>query len=360
LKNSYLTAGISLPNYFRLLRRNKISCRPKYLLRAFFLFQSSLWSSLFALLEHLSFHKKIRNTPVPANPVFIIGHWRTGSTFLHQLMNLDDNLHAPTLFQVAIPDSFLSSYKYYRPLLNKIVEKHRPMDMVRLGMDEPQEDEYAIYRTTCYSPIERLVFPRDSRFFLLERDLFVPQEKQLPDWEKKLTWFFRKLSYKSGKTIVSKNPFNSFRIPELIRLFPKARFIHIYRDPCDIVPSSIHMWDIVQRQNCMNDLGKMPCIDDVITLLDDVWTAIQRDKELLPENAFYELPFEKLEADPMRELKKLYAALNLEFTEELGQKVISYLSELDGFRKNSFQLTIEEREKIRSRLATHMNYYGYK
>ena len=150
MNSNYLTAGIRLPVLLRLLGKNPVSLHPKYLSRLAFLLQSSLWSSIFARLEKARYQKEIEKTRIAESPVFIVGHWRTGSTFLHQLMAKDPALYAPTLFEVAQPECFLSSYNYFRPVFSNFVDKHRPMDNVRLGMNEPQEDEYAIYRMTGF------------------------------------------------------------------------------------------------------------------------------------------------------------------------------------------------------------------
>lgn len=240
-----------------------------------------------------------------------------------------------------------------------MVGKFRPMDRVRLGMDEPQEDEYAVFRITQFSPLEKLVFPNNSSYFLLDLLSFLPENTHLADWEHKLIWYFRKLSLKSGKPVVSKNPFNSLRIRELNKLFPEARFIHIYRHPFDVIPSTIHMWNIVQQQNSLNRSGKKPELDEVITVFDRVLSSIRKEKESFPENKFYEMRFENLESDPVREIGKLYKAFNLNYNNEFEKKVKSFLSELQGFQKNSFQLTGEEKKLIHNRLRHHMEHYGY-
>ena len=43
----------------------------------------------FQLLENIIFSGKIRNQKINPSPVFIIGHWRSGTTFLHQLLSND-------------------------------------------------------------------------------------------------------------------------------------------------------------------------------------------------------------------------------------------------------------------------------
>jgi omega-hydroxy-beta-dihydromenaquinone-9 sulfotransferase len=274
-------------------------------------------------------------------------------------MSLDPNLKAPTLFDVAIPDGFLSSYKFYKPVMRFLVSPHRPMDMVKMGIDEPQEDEYAIFRMTGFSPLERLIFPSSDGYFLNSCDSFLPVGEKLVDWEQSLVLFYKKLYHLSGKTIVSKNPFNSMRINEIRKIFPGARFIHIYRHPFNVIPSTINMFDIVQKQNCLNNKGAKPTIHEVAQVFDHVMTVIRRDLSALPEEHYHEIMFEDLESDPVRSLKTLYQSLNLEFSEEYERKVGVYLSEIKDYRKNEFHLSADEKRNISGLLAHHMEYYRY-
>ncbi|MEI7499412.1 MAG: sulfotransferase [Bacteroidota bacterium] len=360
MKDSYITAGIKLDQLFRLLKRNKLSYTWKNILRLAFLFQSSFWSSFFSLIEKAKFTKALKNEPVPDDPIFIIGHWRTGSTLLHQLMCLDPQLIAPTLFQVALPDSFLVSYPYYRPIFKRIISEHRPMDQVKIGMDEPQEDEYAIYRTTGISPLEDLVFPKSKAYFLLQSDNFIPPDDKLENWQRKIQHFYKKLRLKGKRKIVSKNPFNSYRIQLLYQLFPKAKFIHIHRHPYDVVPSTIHMWDIVQKQNCLNSNAHIPTIDEVLTVIDSVLTTINKDLQILPSDSWAEIRFDELEKNPVPVLQTLYAKLGLQFLPEFEINILNFFYKIQTFKKNGFSLTEEENLIIKYRLKVHMERYGYR
>jgi hypothetical protein len=275
-------------------------------------------------------------------------------------MNLDPNLATPSLFQVAIPDSFLVSHGYYKPIMNALLEKHRPMDMVKLGMDEPQEDEYAIFRITDFSPLERLVFPVKPEYFLNDLDSYLPGNEKLDEWGRNLVNYFSKLHFLTGKRIVSKNPFNSMRIPELIRFFPDAKFIHIYRHPFAVIPSTIHMWDIVQRQNGLNKKIKKPTIEEVTLVFDKILTKIRQDLSSLPREKYVEIKFEDFEANPFFSLQCLYKSLDLEFSEAFVHNIHSGLAELQDYQKNVFHLSFSEKEFIITRLQHHLDYYGYK
>jgi omega-hydroxy-beta-dihydromenaquinone-9 sulfotransferase len=321
--------------------------------------QSACWSSLFEVIENSRFRRKIEGTSHPVSPLFIIGHWRTGSTLLHQSLQIDRNMITPTLFQVAEPGCFLSTYGYYRPILNLLLPENRPMDQVKLGMDEPQEDEYALYRLTGFSPLERIVFPASPKYFLMDYPGFVPAGAELEEWKRQLVFFFKKLSFGKTGTLVSKNPFHSLRIKELLALFPDARFIHIYRHPFDVISSSLHLWKIVYQQNCLNRNGAPPSLEDVTAFLDHLWTVVREDLQAVaPENR-YEMKFENLEKDPFHEISGLYSYFGFPMGDPLKEDLRSFFHELEAYQKNRFHLAEEEKDVIRKRLSAHMEYFGY-
>ncbi len=233
------------------------------------------------------------------------------------------------------------------------------MDQVKLGMDEPQEDEYAIYRLTNHSPLERLVFPINSRYFLRNYTSFVPEGSEKTKWENQILNFFKKLNFEEDKTIVSKNPFNSLRIKELTSLFPDARFIHIYRHPHEVIPSTMHLWKIVQKQNSLNSNGAPPSVDDVIDYLDHFWNVIRQDLSSISSENRYVLRFEDLEKDSEKAIKDLYSYFRIPFSDIFRDNLESFRQELQGYHKNQYHLTTEEKEQISKRLKPHMEYFGY-
>ena len=314
---------------------------------------------MFSLIENRRYGKRIDASERPVDPIFIIGHWRTGTTYLHQLLGCDPEMITPTLFQVAMPDSFISSYRYYSPILKKILIKQRPMDRVKIGVDEPQEDEYALFRITGFSPLEKAVFPCKKEYFLLECPSFLPSEPELNEWGKNLIDFYKKIKMINGKRIVSKNPFNSLRISELVKLFPDCRFIHIHRHPFDVVPSTIYMWEIVQKQNCLNKNHVRPTLDHVIAVYDKMLQTINEQLSELPSNKYYVLRFEEFEKNPVSSLRSIYAAFGLPFTLTFENNLHDYIGSLNGYRKNEFHLTPEDKEKIRSGMKKHMEHFGY-
>ncbi len=143
----------------RMVLRNGITLYPEYLARLMMLMMNSLISSVLTLAEKQRFGKEIREITITRPPLFIVGHWRTGSTLLHQLISLDPQFTAPNMVQTTIPDHFLFSTRYYQPILRRALPKTRPMDNVFLSPLQPQEDEFALVRMGSESPLEKLIFP---------------------------------------------------------------------------------------------------------------------------------------------------------------------------------------------------------
>ncbi|MFC2102300.1 sulfotransferase [Bacteroidota bacterium] len=358
MKDSYLTAGIRFRPLVRLLSRNQIACNPRSIARVLFLLQSSLWSSLFSRVEELKFQKKLDSLPFPKDPVFIVGHWRTGSTLLHQLMALDPEFAAPTLFQVALPDNFLVSYKFYRPLFSRLMGGTRPMDNVKIGMNEPQEDEYALFRLTTQSPLEKLIFPSSKRYYLEEAS-FLPDEKSLPQWENSLLNFYRKIQFATGKQILSKNPFNSMRIEHLARIFPESRFIHIVRNPLAVVPSTRNLWEVVQKQNILNRNGYTPSAEEISLFYAKLSDTLESDLSKLPKDRSVVIHFEDIEQNPILSIRSLYQKIGFPFSDQFENLLNKFLAANSDYKKNVFELSDEDKTTVETIMRKYMDCYNY-
>src|SRR5262245_21630537 len=76
---------------------------------------------------------EIARIAVPDDPLFIVGHWRSGTTFLHYLLSLDrESFRYPTTYQCLFPTIFLTLGEgswLYRALSARLPPT-RPMDAV--------------------------------------------------------------------------------------------------------------------------------------------------------------------------------------------------------------------------------------
>jgi omega-hydroxy-beta-dihydromenaquinone-9 sulfotransferase len=309
---------------------------------------NALLSSFFAVIEELIYGNRIRKTVIEKPPVFIIGHWRTGSTFLHQLLNLDPQFTTPTTVQTVIPDHFLFSTRYYTPVMKLFTTRGRPMDEVKVMPSEPQEDEFALIRMGSESPMERLFFPAGDHYFLTDYDEYIPKGKKLDIWKRNLLTFYKKITFLTGKQIVSKNPFHTRRMSVLAEMFPGSRFIHIYRSPCSVVPSTIRMWNMIADSNSLKNTWKTPGTDEVAAVLRTYIDSVAGEKEKLNRNQFTEIAFEDLENDTTTQLKRIYAELELDYSETFDNRVKEFLQGCTNYKKNTYQLGDQEKKIILS------------
>jgi hypothetical protein len=359
MKSAYLMAAMPSGVFVRLLLRNGIGFRPKYLFRLLFILQSGMWSSLLQWRERRAIAAKLNAAKAPPDPLVIVCHWRTGSNLLHQLINCDPQFSAPTLYQVSYPTSFITSRRYVEPIMKRMLLPLRPMDNVRLSMDGPEEEEGALFRICGLSPFERLIFPHSRGYFLLDDETFLPEPSRRARWDEALLHFVTKLHMATGRRIVLKNPFHSVRIRAIMRLFPLAKFIHIYRDPRVVIPSTARMWTIVGAQNAMRPQWRPPLFEDVVTVFDRIMSRMQADLDALPYDRYTEIKFEQLEKQPLSVIRKAYERLDLNFSADCERAMGEYLRRVSSYQKNTYSLTSQQESLIRSRLGSHIQRGGY-
>jgi omega-hydroxy-beta-dihydromenaquinone-9 sulfotransferase len=351
--------GIKFTTLFKMVLKNGIGLNPEYLLRVIFLIPNSLISQVLVVVEKLKYDKKVGQTVIEKPPVFIIGHWRSGTTFLHQLIYLDRQFTAPTIIQTVLPDHFLFSTKYYLPFFKKIMPEKRPMDEVELKPFAAMEDEFALVRMGSASPFLRVIFPSGKTKFLSDFGEFIPEGKELVKWKKNFLTFTKRITFLTGKQIVFKNPYHTPRMLLLSTMFPGARFIHLVRHPYKIIPSGINMWDIVSRENALKGGWEKPTIDEASVILEKFFRYVDENKSRLGKKEFTEIKYEDLEASPVDEIKRLYKELDLEFSAEFEERIIQFIEEKKNYKKNTFNLSSEEKGIIHERLSRWFQAYNY-
>ena len=355
----FLLLGIRFSTLIKLVFKYGLGLNPVYILRFLILLPTSLLVEVFILIEKIKYGKKIRQTTVEKPPVFIIGHWRSGTTFLHQLIFLDKQFTAPTFVQVITPEHFLCSTKYWVPILDKTVPPRRPMDEVDIRPLDPMEDEWALLRLGVSTPLLKVFFPSSKTKFISGTEEFIPTGKNLEKWEKSFLKLLKKITYRTQKQIVLKNPFHTPRISLLKEMFPGAKFIHIVRHPYKIVPSAINMWNIVSRENAFKSGWEEPTTDETALLVDKFWRSVNENKSNLAGDQFAEIRYEYLEKDPVKELKRIYIELGFIFSDDHEKRINQFIEEKKNYRKNVFDLSEEQKKAINKRLESYMKCYSY-
>ncbi|MBN2307352.1 MAG: sulfotransferase, partial [Candidatus Hydrogenedentes bacterium] len=302
----------SLRHCLRVCRRGG-GIDPGYRIHAASLLALPMLLAPLRAVERLWFGRRVRATDIAHPPLFIVGHWRTGTTHLHNLLAQDPGLAFVSTFQTLSPASFLTGLSTLRPLIARHVPDTRHMDNMPLSVDSPQEEEFALCNLTPYSFYVGWYFPRQMRELFHNYVLFDGASSQArEEWAEVYLGVLKKATLRArGKRLVLKNPVNTGRIRALLDLFPDAKFIHIYRSPYRVFKSTQRLHRTTFDMVGLQDIADGEIERNVLDFYRALMTRFFEDKALIPEGNLVELRFEDLEHRPMEELARLYDELAL-------------------------------------------------
>lgn len=356
--------GCYLPSLIRLLVRHHfrvhVKCWPAL---AVALVLSAVQSGL-GSVQTLVHRRRVARTPLRGGPIFILGHWRTGTKLLHYFLALDERHIGPTTYECFAPNHFLLTerwmMKFLRSLRSLPPDRRRAQDNVRIRLDRPQEDEIALLLLGQPSPyVSALNFPNDPP---VEEDYFDLENVPPPArtvWQQALVRFFKQVTLLHGRRIVSKSPLHSARIKFLLETFPEARFVHIVRDPFVVFPSTMHKCRALIRMYSWQKPTFAGLEEKVFETGLALYERLEAGKKLIPAGHFHELRYEDLVGDPVGQLRTLYEQLDLCGFDRFQPRLEAYLARTTGYQTNRYELSPELRAEIARRWAPVIQRYGY-
>lgn len=357
----YFWHGMGVVTWSKLLARGRfdvtLNCIPNIL-------TVTLWSpvnSLLYVLSELIYGARANRHRIEPAPIFVLGHWRSGTTFLHDLLACDPAHGYPTTYQCFFPNHFLLTGGAVRNWFNIFLPRKRPMDNVPVGVDRPQEDEFAFANLGMGTHYVTLAWPRHGPQDMAYLDLVTLGEAERSEWERGFLWFVKRLSFMQKKRLVMKSPAHTARIKTLVKLFPDARFIHISRNPYAVIPSTVKLWKSLNSvQGLHNPANDEPWLEAfVFDVFDTVFERYEADKQLIPDGHLAEVKYEDLAADPKAVLKSIYTKLELGEFDRIEPGVDTYLSGQGEYKGNVFEMPSDFRDRIRKRCAPYFSRFDY-
>jgi hypothetical protein len=361
--------------WLSLLIRNRFAVSPTRLPFTLLGFATSVLNSILNLAQTLIFARRIRACVIEQPPIFIIGHWRTGTTFLHELLMLDERFTAPTTMECFAPADCLILDQLLRHLFNFALPSKRPMDNMLVGWDRPQEDEFALMNLGLRSPYEVVIFPNHRRTPDPFLDMSGLAPEQVEAWKAGFLSFLQQVSLrskqkqtglKSARRIVLKSPYHTARLHILRQMFPEAKFIHIVRNPCEVFPSTVTLWRaLFDTQGCQKpDFGALaddvPDIEQyVLDGMDLLYRNFFREIAEIPADNFCQVRYEDLVRAPVEELARMYSQLRLGSFEILRPKLEAHVRGLDGYKTNQHNISPRQRAEVYRRWDWYMRRFGY-
>ncbi|WP_013627435.1 sulfotransferase family protein [Rubinisphaera brasiliensis] len=316
------------------------------------------YNTVMEKVEGWRYEKKLAETEVKP-PLFVLGHWRSGTTLLHNLLTLDDRFTYPNLYQCIFPHHFLSTEKAMAGLTSWLVPKRRPMDNMETGWKLPQEDELALLLTTTYSPYRNLAFQghRERYEDYFDFKSADPQERE--QWKAAMMRFMKKITLRTGKPIITKSPGHTYRVEILREMFPDAKFVYIHRHPYDVIRSTIHLRAVMFQTNALGKINLENHDELVYQAYEQCIRTYEEDKQNIPEGHLYELKYEEFEKDLLGHMHKVYDNLQLPDFEHVRPKIEQYVAGQKEYKKNVFPTDAALAEVVNTRMKFVLDKYGY-
>ena len=294
-------------------------------------------------------------------PVFILGHWRSGTTHLYNVLSKGPDFGFVDPFVTGLPWDYLTLSATMKPLLAKMLPKDRYIDNVEVNPDSPQEDEIALANLQELSFYHAIYFPDrfpewfDKGVFL---DGVTPAEKSR--WERALMLLYRKLERKfEGRPLLIKNPVYTARVKHLLELFPDAKFIHIHRNPYKVFLSTRKFYRVLFEELSLQGPGPADLDPFILQTYTRMMAALVEDTKALPSEQFVEFSYDELMSAPMDSLKRIYQQINLGDFEAVAPTFEAYLSTVKDYQKGVHQMDPEVEAKVTEAWQPFIDRWGY-
>lgn len=351
--------GCDFAGWLRLLAHNRLRIYWLYWPVAAYLTVVALFNSLGRGLQRLIYGRALKRTQIDQAPIFIIGHWRTGTTLLHEFLALDERHAYPTTYECMEPNHFLLTEHLFTRWLPFFSPASRPMDNMAAGFARPQEDEFALCMLGQSSPYLTVAFPNQPDKYEEYFDLEKLSPRALASWKRTFAQFLKELTYKHKKRLILKSPTHSYRIKVLLEMFPDARFIHIVRNPYVVYPSTLNLWKSLYRAFALERPTLQGLEKLVLKNFVHLYNKVEEGKALVDFDRFYELHYEDLVRDPVGQMGALYDHLGLGGFEHLLPKLEKYLADNRGYETNRYRLSEEDAAKVAENWGDVVRAYGY-
>lgn len=266
-------------------------------------------------------------------PVFIIGHARSGTTLAHRLMSGDERFSAFRYYELLLPSllqkktvrmmAWMDSHWFGQRLEKRLQawekRKFGPTQHIhKMGLTIPEEDDL-MYLTSCASGFWATKLP-----YMDSLDFFHIDQRPEAERRKMMNFYrncVRRQLYINGdnKIHLSKNPTYCGRVGALIEAFPDARFVLLYRNPYETIPSLLKLLHVSWKLQGNEPEQMQNSTREMINLSFESYLHPLEVLERNPQTPYAIIDYRELTSAPKATMEKVYGALGLPITEKFDQ-----------------------------------------
>ena len=348
----------SFSNLVRLVA--SYGCEARFVPRLLYLLTATLLRQPIIWFEAARYGNRIARQEFQP-PVIIVGHWRSGTTHLHNVMNEDTRFGKVTLLHAGMPNDFLTLAGIAKRHVASQLPERRLMDNVPVSAEAPWEEEMALTSTGRMSFYHVSFFPRCMERVFNDAVMFNDGDTELQaTWQRQYLAFLRKIQFaQPDKPLLLKNPANTARIRLLRDMFPGAKFVHIHRDPYKVFVSTIHLYLKAQEAWGLHRPDRERLVRHILDSYPRLMNSFFADRSLLAEDELVEVSFRDLQDDPMQTMAHIYEKLNLPAFAAARTRFKSYLASQRDYRKNVLPIAPDEKAQVAKRWGEIFEQLGY-
>ena len=337
--------------WFSLLRNNKFD--KKYWHKFVLISIISVLIYPLQWIQGFLYKKKIRNVNLKDNPpVFVLGHWRSGTTHLHYILHEDPQFGTLSNYQAFLFNVALLSRTSLKWILSPLVPPTRPQDNTYIDLNKPAEEEQPFCTMSTRTGMHSWHFPKNNTYFKKYNLFQGISEREKKIWQRDYMKCLKTISfYNNERKLVLKNPYNTSRVKELLELFPNAKFIFIHRDPIDVFLSTRHLYKSMVSTQYLQDISPKQADEMVFDYYKKVIGKYLKERHLIPEENLVELSYHDLLEHPETEIEKIYRDLGLPNFKEAKPHIDAYLKSIKKFESNNYRpISDALRDRIKNEL----------
>lgn len=317
-----------------------------------------------ATIEKVKYNGAIQRQTLDKPPVFLIGHWRSGTTHLHNLMSRDSQFGYLRFSETAMPLDMLGpKVRIARRIIDRALPETRGYDNVKLTLDEPQEEEMALGNLNPIGLYYIYYFPQEMAL-QRDRSMFFEgcTEHEVKRFRENYEFLIRKVSFaKDGRQLLFKNPPSTTRMEMILDMFPDAKFVHIVRNPWPVYSSTCGKFPRLYNAFAWQPFQDVDIPGFVLDTYEKVMKRYLKDRERLnlPADQLVETSYEAITENPLEEIGRIYDSLGLDGKKSGLEEIGEYVKGLKGYRRNVHAIAPDQAEQIRERWKFAFDEWGY-
>lgn len=322
-------------------------------------------------------HPEYRDQKID-RPVFVFANPRSGTTLVHRLISMDDEVFTTVkLYQTIFP-SITATRTFQRlvkaaetsvgGVLNRFYDffnsplESRWTEVHALSLDQPEEDVCTLL-WNFQSPASGLLFPfMDDLQSQTWLDRQSPEQRAafMDSYENTL----KRHVYEAGgdKRFLNKNVFFAPRVRSMYERFPDAAFVYLVRNPIDCLPSFLNMFYQAWKAHSPNIRPDGEEIQALKQLGYDYYRYALQCRREIPKDQFIAIRYEDLVRDPKRTILGLYGRLDMPVSEAFEAKLDEAVkTHRDWESSRDFELDFfgVTEEEVRHELKDIFEEFGY-